>query len=271
MAGALMTTGSNNVCVGYQAGLSNNNSTGVFIGAAAGTNSTGQYQTIVGYGAGYNSFGSTYSTFIGYESGLSNSGSWNTAVGYNSLMSASGGATAVGWGAGQNASGQYGCYFGYAVGTGVTGANNTMVGTLSGNSPAGTAANITTSAVGQTLLGFQTGQASTTQVNYITCLGYQTTAGAAGVVAIGVDHTGASATSSTQDEIVLGTTLHGLRLGNTAGSLTATTGFAYLSTVAGTPTGVPSAKTNYTPLQFDSTNGRLWAYYGAAWHYVAFT
>ena len=47
-----------------------------------------------------------------------------------------------------------------------------------------------------------------TSSNYATAIGYQVNATAAGSVAIGTDHTGAGATTSTQDQIVLGTANH---------------------------------------------------------------
>lgn len=47
---------------------------------------------------------------------------------------------------------------------------------------------------------------------------------------------------------------------------TATKGFAYLATCAGTPTGVPaSLPTGAAPVVIDTTAGKLWAYVGGAW------
>ena len=52
---------------------------------------------------------------------------------------------------------------------------------------------------------------------------------------------------------------------------TNTEGFDRLPASAGAPTGVPADLTTGVPFQIDTTNGRLWAYYGGAWHYAAMT
>lgn len=46
---------------------------------------------------------------------------------------------------------------------------------------------------------------------------------------------------------------------------TATDGFLYIPTCAGTPTGVPTAVTGGSPLVIDSTNNKLYFYSGGAW------
>lgn len=51
----------------------------------------------------------------------------------------------------------------------------------------------------------------------------------------------------------------------------ATAGWLFLTSSAGTPTGVPTTYTGRVPVEIDTTNGRLYAYYGGAWHYVALT
>ena len=78
------------------------------------------------------------------------------------------------------------------------------------------AAYATTTANGQTLIGYQSGQGTPTQANYISTLGYQTLADAAGGVAIGTDHTGAGAHATAQDAIALGTALHQVKISNNA-------------------------------------------------------
>lgn len=56
-----------------------------------------------------------------------------------------------------------------------------------------------------------------------------------------------------------------------------TNGFFYMPDFNGTPTGVPAQTfgstraATRTPMGFDHANGRLWAYYGGAWHFTAFT
>lgn len=46
-------------------------------------------------------------------------------------------------------------------------------------------------------------------------------------------------------------------------------GFIYMQSCAGAPTGTPTAYTGRVPLVVDTTNGRLYLYYGAAWHFAA--
>ena len=46
---------------------------------------------------------------------------------------------------------------------------------------------------------------------------------------------------------------------------TATNGFHYIPTCAGTPTGTPTAYTGYAPLIIDRTNNKLYFYSGGAW------
>lgn len=62
-----------------------------------------------------------------------------------------------------------------------------------------------------------------------------------------------------------------LIMGNAAISTSATDGFFYVATCAGAATGTPTAVTGRVPLVFDSTDGRLYAYYGGAWKYAAVT
>lgn len=47
----------------------------------------------------------------------------------------------------------------------------------------------------------------------------------------------------------------------------ATSGFPWIPTMAGTPTGTPTAhRSGFAPIVIDSTNDKLYAYYGGAWH-----
>lgn len=58
----------------------------------------------------------------------------------------------------------------------------------------------------------------------------------------------------------------------TALTTNATTGFLYIPSSAGAPTGTPVTDTVGTvPIQYDTTNNRLYAYRGGAWHYFAET
>lgn len=51
--------------------------------------------------------------------------------------------------------------------------------------------------------------------------------------------------------------------GGGAIATTATDGFLYVPTCAGTPTGVPTAKTGYAPIVINTTNNKLYFYSGA--------
>ncbi|MET3995043.1 hypothetical protein ABID65_006709 [Bradyrhizobium sp. S3.9.2] len=51
---------------------------------------------------------------------------------------------------------------------------------------------------------------------------------------------------------------------------TATTGFSYIPTCAGAPTGIPVPQSGFVPLVFDITNNKLWIYNGA-WKGVVLT
>jgi hypothetical protein len=59
-----------------------------------------------------------------------------------------------------------------------------------------------------------------------------------------------------------------VQLGLFGGALAtnATHGFAAIQTCAGTPTGAPTSDTGFAPLVVDTTNNKLYAFYGAAWH-----
>jgi hypothetical protein len=48
----------------------------------------------------------------------------------------------------------------------------------------------------------------------------------------------------------------------------ATTGFAFLPTCAGAPTGVPVAMPGFVPAVFDTTNRKLWIFTGGVWRGV---
>jgi hypothetical protein len=60
-----------------------------------------------------------------------------------------------------------------------------------------------------------------------------------------------------------------LIVGNAALATTATTGFLYLPSCAGAPTGTPTANTGTVPFVFDTTDNRLYFYQSGAWEYIA--
>lgn len=80
-----------------------------------------------------------------------------------------------------------------------TGQNNAYLGSGAGYAPNNVTANATTTAQGQTTIGFQSGQASATQVDYITALGYRAIAGDASATALG-----ARANASHANAVALG-------------------------------------------------------------------
>lgn len=60
-------------------------------------------------------------------------------------------------------------------------------------------------------------------------------------------------------------------IGTAALSTSATDGYLYIPTCAGTPSGTPTAKTGLAPLVYDSTNNKLYAHNGGAWKSVTLT
>lgn len=60
-----------------------------------------------------------------------------------------------------------------------------------------------------------------------------------------------------------------LVVGNAALATSATDGFIYAPTVAGTPTGAPTGQTGTAPIVLDTTGSKLWAYIGGAWKSAA--
>lgn len=70
--------------------------------------------------------------------------------------------------------------------------------------------------------------------------------------------------TSTTERMSLDTTGNVL-IGTAAVATTATDGFLYVTSCAGAPTGVPTAKTGRIPIVVDSTNNKLYFYSGAAW------
>ena len=185
-------------------------------GALASPSLTGNYNTAAGQAALQSNTTGTQNTAAGQSALQSNAtGSNNTAAGQNALLS------------------------------NTTGSNNPAAGFAAGYTA--TAANATTTAVGQTLIGFQSGQATATQVSYIAALGYQALVTASGGVAIGTDHTGAGAVSVLQDEIALGTALHQVRINNVA------TGAGTAALGANSPAVTPGAP--YTWFKMLSSDG----------------
>lgn len=60
-------------------------------------------------------------------------------------------------------------------------------------------------------------------------------------------------------------------LGVGAVSTSATSPFPYIPTCAGAPVGIPTGKTGMSPMVVDTTNSKLWFYFGGAWHFTVLT
>jgi hypothetical protein len=205
-----------NICIGYQAGpQANAVSDTVVIGyqaqtsasntVAIGNNANGfaEYSIAIGYFVGSNDAGSIVigrwdnnatiiginnifmGYMVGYNSGASSNGSYNVHV-----VSGTNGTKSIG---------SYGTIIGYNAGTGATGNGNTLLGASAGTG--------VTTGTDNTFIGYNAGTGATVS-NYGTAIGSGATVTASGAVAIGVDHTGTSAASATQDLIVLGTINH---------------------------------------------------------------
>lgn len=59
-----------------------------------------------------------------------------------------------------------------------------------------------------------------------------------------------------------------MRLGTSAPATTATTGWPYISAVAGVPTGTPTVEVGYAPVLVDTTDNVLYFYSNSVWHPV---
>lgn len=214
------TTGDTDcIAIGYQALQSYTGSSTIAIGSQALQFATGTGHVAIGFGAGAGLTTASNCTMLGYKAGYNTvTGGNMTAIGSQALIVSTGQhETAVGsFALGQQTTGNDNCVIGYSAGWNViAGTQNTFVGSLADNSA--TAVDTT----GATGVGYNVGH----QANYTTTLGSGCSATAAGAIAIGVDHTGAAASSGTQDVIALGTSNHILQLSNnTTGTKTATLG-----------------------------------------------
>lgn len=211
-----LNTASNNTAIGYKALAANTTGTNnVAMGRLALTaNTTASNGTAIGHNALAANTTSTNNTAVG-NSALAavSTGAHNTAVGTSAAaaLTTGGGVVAVGDG---------------ALLLATTGAGNVAIGQNAGYSPAGVPANATVVGSKNTFVGYQTGLSNTSDYSGTTAIGYRavtggnyaTSLGTApprrdhGSVSIGCDHTGAGATTSTQDVIALGTALHAVLL-----------------------------------------------------------
>ena len=207
--------------------------------------------TAIGMQAMYAATTAESCTAVGIQAmgGGATIGQGNTAVGDYSLWSLDGDG-------GFNAA--LGHYAGYAV---TSGAGNVIVGDQAayngGTNPLTTGSfNVFIGVVAGLSSATQTsgavaiGHASGVGGDYAIAIGSAATAGAAGAVAIGTDHTGAGAAASSQDEIVIGTSLHSTIL---PGTFAAGTGVAAPTLAAtgnlGTSPPAPTLKSGSTAVR----------------------
>lgn len=275
---AASATAGQTTAVGYQALASLvGNAGSTAIGTQAGQFATGASNTMVGATALLGVSGSTtgqMNTAIGNASlyGLT-TGNNNTALGQGSGqgLTTGGNNTFVGQPAGYFSNGSSG----NAI---TTGSNNTFLGyqsgSVSGNISQGTAlgsqalAGAGGTSVGYqakseinnaTALGAQTvasgnpsvalGNSSQATASWTLALGPSTQATAAGAVALGADHTGAAATSGTQDLFVLGTSLHTVKV---PGAFTINNNVLYVAA----PTGVTATDTTNIQAALNAATSR---------------
>jgi len=197
----LVTTGDFNTGVGWsvQDALTTGGSNTAVGQSAQGALTTGASNTAVG---------------ISVQSTLVN-GSNNTGVGNSAQVAISNASndTAVGAYAQLSTTGADNTSVGFQAHRGLTsGTSNVALGYGAGYTPNAVSANATTTAIGQTTVGRESGQASATQVSYITALGFKTLVTAAGGFAVGTDNTGVGAVAVAANEGVLGTALHTVKV-----------------------------------------------------------
>ena len=138
-AGKSLTSGSNNVLIGFETGYTTNASYSVFIGNRAGRSSTGSNNIFIGNDAGRDNGTAIRNVMIGDLAGAGATGSYTTFLGYFS---------------GVNSSGNYCTYLGSNSGRYIDGTGNTYLGYKSGyNSEAASK-----SATNNVFLGYLTGQ-----------------------------------------------------------------------------------------------------------------
>lgn len=197
-----------------------------------GGNITGDPVGIVaiGYQAYAGTANSNASVAIGWQAGFGG-GSQLVAIGYQAGRGGGFGGIAIGYGAGNSgminsviigngampSPGAYSTALGTTAGGGVVNATavNTFIGGYSGYGATGPGTNKVTTGTGNTFVGYDTAPTSSSQISYATAIGHGVHVGASGAVAIGVDHTGAAATTTTQDQFMLGTANHAVLIPGT--------------------------------------------------------
>lgn len=235
-----VTTGNNNTAIGSQALRYTVGSRNIAIGNTAGLGiSSGSDNITLGTSAGSQIGTSGNNIAMGYWALKGACGSSNIAIGYTSMQSGTGGVnTLVGTQSGFNlTTGNYNTGFGYLALYGVTsGSNNLQV--RAGNN---TSATGITSGSNNVLIGIVNGLSNPS--NNIVINDGQ------GNRLIRKD---ANGNQILGDESALATT--------------ATNGFTYIPSGAGTPTGTPTSVTGKVPMYYDDTNQILYIYSGGVWN-----
>jgi hypothetical protein len=91
LAGAAITTGTDNTHVGYKAGNATTGNYSTLLGSQAGAFlSSGSGHTVIGYGASGNGGTSTGQTAVGYLANNTSTASYSTAIGYSALATGAG-------------------------------------------------------------------------------------------------------------------------------------------------------------------------------------
>lgn len=204
------------------------------VGGGLSRRSTGLSNTTFGVSAGDVLTTGGTSTFIGSEAGkAASTGSDNTGLGSSALRAQTTGLSATGLGAnaGRNNTSSY----------------STFVGAGAGYNPGGSSSKASTTGQGQTVVGALAGQGSSTARNYITCIGQGTQADGSGAVAIGVDNAGGAASATAQNDFVLGTANHTVRI---PGKFALGTAFS-VGTTAKASLNVPAGVAPTTPVDGD--------------------
>ncbi|NCD26466.1 MAG: hypothetical protein EOL86_12865 [Deltaproteobacteria bacterium] len=141
-----LTTGNYNNAMGYDAqrSLTTGNYNNAMGHAAQYSLTTGNYNNAMGYAAQYSLTTGNYNNAMGHYAQRSlTTGNYNNAMGYDAQRSLT------------------------------TGNSNNAMGHAAQYSPAGVAANATTTASYQTSVGHETGQSSVVQADHLTTLGYR--------------------------------------------------------------------------------------------------
>lgn len=150
------TGGDANTYVGTMSGKNNNGTENVMVGFTAGINVSTDFNTFLGSAAG-NSADGERNVFVGHQAGELSGGSRNTFLGNNSGNSSTGDSNViVGYEAGLTASSSN-IYIGYETAESTTGDKNVFMGYRSGKS--------TTTGSGNVFLGYEAGKYVTTDSN----------------------------------------------------------------------------------------------------------